>query len=343
MTERNVDELISGPPVKKADLQVDIEQSPDLGKFFEALACAQGEMENALKDSKNPHFNSSFADLESVVEAIKGPLAKNKIARHQAPLTKNGEVGVRTLLGHASGQYMAATVWCKAERPGPQALGSVITYLRRYSLAAAAGVAPADDDGEAAEGRGNNNRGNAGPKAQGGGADPKGSAPPPSLRSVAGVALAASAAPSTAPSAREPGSDDEDPVVETGEVPSDLVACWRKVEEGHRKANTYRYEFLPIDPQPRRNQKQNNALHVLRAKRGLSDEDWRKAMMETFNKESSADLSHEEADRLIGMLEAAIKRWGNKNETAAAKAQRQENRLSRGPAPEMVEALEENP
>ncbi len=162
----NVDEVISGPPARGPLVLTDYQQTPDLGKFAAALAKAQGEMHNALKDSKNPHFNSAFADLESVVEAIKGPLATNEIARLQFPLSREGgEVGVRTQLIHSSGQWVAATVWCKAERPGPQALGSVITYLRRYSLAAAAGVAPADDDGEAAEGRGNGGASKPAPRA----------------------------------------------------------------------------------------------------------------------------------------------------------------------------------
>jgi hypothetical protein len=158
MTEEAAGNLIhEGPPLRtQARVDVDFETSPTIGKLAEALAKAQGEMEHATKDADNPHFKSTFATLASVVAAIKGPLATHGVARHQAPMSKAGDVvGVRTTLMHGSGEWIAATVWCKAERPGAQALGSVITYLRRYSLAAAAGVAPDDDDdGEAAEGRG---------------------------------------------------------------------------------------------------------------------------------------------------------------------------------------------
>lgn len=133
--------------------RIDYEQSPTIGKWAEALAAAQGEMENAAADSENPHFKSSYADLASIVKACRLPLAKNKIARHQAPVSLDGEVGVRTMLAHSSGEWVAATCWCKPQQPTAQGIGSVITYLRRYSLAAAVGVAQEDDDGEAAVGR----------------------------------------------------------------------------------------------------------------------------------------------------------------------------------------------
>ena len=76
------------------------------------------------------------------------------VAVVQAPSTlPDGAVAVETMLLHKSGQWMSETVTGKPKDDGPQALGSVITYLRRYSLAAFAGVAPEDDDAEAAMGR----------------------------------------------------------------------------------------------------------------------------------------------------------------------------------------------
>lgn len=128
-------------------------QSSNIGKIGEALAAAQGEILNAATDSTNPHFRSSYTSLAGVIDAIREPFAKYKIARPQFPLNKGDEVGVMTLLVHPSGEWMATTAWCKPERPGPQAQGSVITYLRRYSLAAAAGLAQDDDDAESAEKR----------------------------------------------------------------------------------------------------------------------------------------------------------------------------------------------
>lgn len=132
----------------------DYEQSAELSQFAEALAAAQGEIDNAEKGAANPHFKSRYADLADVINACRVPLAKNKIARVQVPRTRNGEVGVRTQLIHASGQYIAFTFWCAPERPGPQPLGSVLTYLRRYGLAAAVGVGQEEDDGNAGQGQG---------------------------------------------------------------------------------------------------------------------------------------------------------------------------------------------
>lgn len=135
---------------KPAITDESFEQSPELGQFAEALAAAQLEMENASKNAANPHFKSKFADLAEVINTCRGPVAKNKIARVQSVLNRDGEVGVRTMLVHASGQFVASTAWCRPQQPGPQAMGSVITYLRRYSLAGAVGLAQEDDDAESA-------------------------------------------------------------------------------------------------------------------------------------------------------------------------------------------------
>ena len=129
------------------------EQSETIGKLAEALAKAQSRMGNALKDAKNPHFQSRFATLASVREACGEHLAAEGISVLQPVVTRaeDGAVGVRTVLAHSSGEWISSTAWCKPERPGPQALGSVISYLRRYSLAAMVGIAQEDDDGNAGE------------------------------------------------------------------------------------------------------------------------------------------------------------------------------------------------
>lgn len=137
-------------------------------------------------------------------------------------------------------------------------------------------------------------------------------------------------------------SEIEEPANDTGEVSGDLVECWRKVEEGHKKAGTYRFEFVPMDPQPRRTNQQNAHIHALKAKRGLTDEEWPGKLEAEFNKSTSADLSQEEASRLIEMLEDAIKRWGSKAATAAARDARKAQRgAPENMAPEMADMLRE--
>lgn len=130
--------------------------SDTINEIAAALAKAQSEMTGAAKDSANPFFKSKYADLASVWDACRGPLTKNGIAVVQSPSADGLRVSVDTLLTHTSGQWMRGTVSVNAKEDSPQAVGSAITYLRRYALQSFAGVAPEDDDAEAAQGRGKN-------------------------------------------------------------------------------------------------------------------------------------------------------------------------------------------
>jgi hypothetical protein len=125
-------------------------QSDELNELFTALSLAQGEIEDALKDATNPHFKSRYADLASVRAAYRGPFAKHGLALMQMPTTNGTKVSVQTILSHKSGQFIAETLDAAAAANTPQAIGSTITYLRRYSALGFAGIAPDDDDGNAA-------------------------------------------------------------------------------------------------------------------------------------------------------------------------------------------------
>jgi hypothetical protein len=134
--------------------------SEAINELATALAKAQASMGPAIKGAKNPHFRSSYADLSSVVEAIREPFTSNGLAWVQAPSldADTGLVTVATRIVHSSGQWVEASVSAMPGRGGkadlsPQAVGSAVTYLRRYGLQAMAGVPSADDDGEAAMGR----------------------------------------------------------------------------------------------------------------------------------------------------------------------------------------------
>lgn len=129
--------------------------SDQINEIAAALAKAQGEIEGAKKDSANPFFKSKYADLASVWDACRVPLSKNGIALVQSPSADGLRVSVDTLLTHTSGQWIRGTVSVNAKEDSPQAFGSAITYLRRYALQSFVGVAPEDDDAEAAHGRGN--------------------------------------------------------------------------------------------------------------------------------------------------------------------------------------------
>lgn len=132
-------------------------QSEQINKLAGALAKAQGAMRGALKDAANPFFKSKYADLASVWEACRESLTANGLSVVQSPSAEGATVHLHTLLMHSSGQWIAGTATATAKDDGPQAVGSTVTYLRRYALQSFAGVAPEDDDGEAAEGRNGKN------------------------------------------------------------------------------------------------------------------------------------------------------------------------------------------
>jgi len=135
-----------------------MQTSEQIGDLAASLAAAQAEMEGASKDSSNPFFKSKYADLSSVRAACVPFLSKHGLAVVQSPsITLTAEYGagvtVETRLIHKSGQWMAGTLSCSVKDTSPQSVGSAITYLRRYALQSFAGVAPEDDDAEAAHGR----------------------------------------------------------------------------------------------------------------------------------------------------------------------------------------------
>jgi hypothetical protein len=128
-------------------------QSDQINELMAALSKAQGQMSGAVKDSDNPFFKSKYADLSSVWEACRQPLSANGLAIVQTPnINEAGDMYLVTTLGHTSGQWMRSTLPVKlsATKEGRinelQLLGSALTYLRRFALAAMVGVAPSDDD-----------------------------------------------------------------------------------------------------------------------------------------------------------------------------------------------------
>lgn len=125
--------------------------SENLTKIAPALLAAQAEIKSALKDSTNPHFKNRYADLESVIAAVKPSLNKHGIVYLQpASESEDGRLHLTTRLLHESGEWMESTAVCPLPKADPQGFGSAMTYLRRYSLASFIGVAQSDDDGEGA-------------------------------------------------------------------------------------------------------------------------------------------------------------------------------------------------
>ncbi|MGL4527529.1 MAG: ERF family protein [Aestuariivirga sp.] len=126
------------------------EVKADHKSIFAALAAAQMEMGPALKDSANPAFRSKYADLASVMQACMGALNRHGICVMQP--TGEDEAGrfVRTILAHTSGETVECRVPLIIGKNDMQGYGSAVTYARRYGLMSMAGIAPEDDDGNAA-------------------------------------------------------------------------------------------------------------------------------------------------------------------------------------------------
>lgn len=132
----------------------ELSTSAEIDKLAAALAKAQRLIEHASKAGFNPHFKSRYADLASVWEAIREPLSSNGLSVVQAPRTDGRIVTVDSILMHESGQFIKSSLSVTAQQDTPQAIGSAITYIRRYSLQSIAGIAPDDDDGNAASAKG---------------------------------------------------------------------------------------------------------------------------------------------------------------------------------------------
>ena len=120
--------------------------------LYTALVKCQTQIKVALKDSKNPHFKSNYADLTSVMLACKDALAANDLAVLQlSRIHESGTPVLVTRIIHVSGEHIEGEFPLVCKDPNdPQKLGSAVTYARRYALAAALGITADDDDGQAA-------------------------------------------------------------------------------------------------------------------------------------------------------------------------------------------------
>jgi len=127
-----------------------IDKSAELDQLGTALAKAQSEIEGAAKSAKNPHLRSKYADFLSVVEATRPALTSNGLSISQ-PITYVDNIpAINTILLHSSGQYISSSMPIEVhEQKGinkMQALGSAVSYARRYAYESIVGVARIEDD-----------------------------------------------------------------------------------------------------------------------------------------------------------------------------------------------------
>lgn len=128
-------------------------QSAEIGQLATALAKAQAAMTHAAKSAENPHFRSKYADLAAIIDATRGPLSAHGLSVVQLPFREASEVGVVTRLLHASGEWIESRLTVTVPQTTAQAVGSALTYCRRYAWQSITGIAAdEDDDGTAASG-----------------------------------------------------------------------------------------------------------------------------------------------------------------------------------------------
>jgi hypothetical protein len=124
--------------------------SDQLNELAAALAKAQGEIQNVVKDAKNPHYKSDYATLDAITDTVRPIFSKHGLSVVQMPAFADGVVTVETILLHTSGQWIGGLPAAPLAKADAQGVGSATTYLRRYSLAGLAAIAQTDDDGNAA-------------------------------------------------------------------------------------------------------------------------------------------------------------------------------------------------
>lgn len=119
-------------------------QSEQINELATALAKAQGEMSPAIKDSSNPFFKSKYADISSVWSACREPLSRHGLSIVQTMDDRDGRIFLVTTLLHSSGQWMKSFIPLIMEKT--HAVGSALTYTRRYALSAIVGMTTEEDD-----------------------------------------------------------------------------------------------------------------------------------------------------------------------------------------------------
>ncbi len=121
--------------------------------LISAMVAAMGELTNPPKNAKNPHFKSKYATLEDIIKHTRPVLAKYDLAISMPAVYEEGGAGVRTIIWHGASNTKEEydSFILPVDRKNAQAVGSALTYARRYMLCSILNIAgDEDDDGNAA-------------------------------------------------------------------------------------------------------------------------------------------------------------------------------------------------
>jgi len=124
-----------------------MDKSESITGLAKSLIALQGELKPVSKDAINPFFKSKYADLSSIWDACRGLLTKHGFALSQLPHVQDGQIVLTTLLLHETGEWLSSDLLVTPVKPNdPQAVGSALTYSRRYGLSAILGICSEEDD-----------------------------------------------------------------------------------------------------------------------------------------------------------------------------------------------------
>ena len=148
--QSSIQNTLKSLSIKKGTVST-MNKSEAIVNLAKALSQAQGEMPVIKFNSINPFLKNNYADLGAIIAGTRPVLAKFGLAVTQLTFGEDGVVGVETMLTHSSGEWISDRVSMQVGeergKSSAQVAGSIVTYLRRYSLASILGVY-ADEDGD---------------------------------------------------------------------------------------------------------------------------------------------------------------------------------------------------
>ena len=123
-------------------------RSETINKLALALVKFNNEVSSIPKDAKNPFYHSEYVTLDKLIISTRDILQKNGLSVMQFPLSVEGKIGIQTILLHESGEFIESEplYMTPAKLNDPQAAGSIISYLRRYSYQAILNLNTGEDD-----------------------------------------------------------------------------------------------------------------------------------------------------------------------------------------------------
>jgi hypothetical protein len=131
-----------------------MEQSTTIIEIAKALSKMQGQLKSVPKTQTNPFFKSKYADLDAIWEVCRKPLTDNGLSVVQSTYEQGAKTFLETMILHSSGEWFKSDLDIRAQKQDPQAIGSAITYARRYAMSAMIGIsADEDDDAESSMNR----------------------------------------------------------------------------------------------------------------------------------------------------------------------------------------------